>query len=105
MASLVSGSTSTNLSFRFQIFSLLKCIVLFDFTLPQSISRGPAYTYEEHGKNNLHSSILVIKYLLSKISNNRAEELEKELEAFFGEHKENPATRSIIENKIGFVYK
>jgi abortive infection bacteriophage resistance protein len=78
--------------------------VLFDFTLPQSICKGPAFSYEKHGKNNLYSSILVIGYLLTKISNNRAEELDKEIKALFSVHKENPAIRSIIENKIGFKY-
>ena len=78
--------------------------VLFDFTLPLSLRKGPAFDYEKHSKNNLYSSILVIRYILSKISSNRATELDEKLNEIFYNYKENSMISSVIENQIGFKY-
>lgn len=80
------------------------CSVLFDFKLPLSLGKGPAFDYITYGKNDLYPTILVIKYILSKISINRADELEKEITNVFLSHENNPMIHSIIEQQIGFKY-
>lgn len=54
---------------------------LFDFQLPKRIVRGPAGVMDHDERKNLVGSIMVVRYLLSCISSNRADDLEKEINA------------------------
>ena len=79
--------------------------VLFDFTLPLSLRKGPAFDYNSQNKNNLYSSCLVIMYILDKVSSKRAKELENKLEELFNNHRDNEIINSVIMNQIGFSHK
>lgn len=53
-------------------------LLLYDLKLPQAIRRGPAQ-YPTNQRNNILGALHVIKYVLSQISQNRANELSASL--------------------------
>lgn len=75
---------------------------LFDFTLPKSIKKGPALAINRDNNNKLQSAIFVILFMLGKISSNRQNDMKEEIKSLFGQHKDNTAICSIIENCIGY---
>lgn len=78
--------------------------VLFDKDLPLSISRGPALFIDGVNKHKLYSSIKIVEYFLSKISESRKEEMIEKIHGLFESHKEYPVIRDIIENNIGYRF-
>ncbi|QNS41447.1 Abi family protein [Chryseobacterium manosquense] len=78
--------------------------VLYDFNQPIGIRRIPnlKYRFKTSNTTNLNASIRLLLYLLSKVSQNRAEDLERDLRAEFEKGKSKVLVNRIINNKIKF---
>lgn len=75
---------------------------LFDFQLPKRIVRGPAGVMDHDERKNLVGSIMVVRYLLSCISSNRADDLEKEINALMDGISDQAV---IVDLKTGLLAK
>lgn len=76
--------------------------VLFDHTLSKPLRKGPALQTNDKNKNNLYSVIQIILFILNNISQNRAQEMEKEIKSLFNEFKDDVIIRRIIEDCSGY---
>lgn len=78
--------------------------ILFDFNQSMGIKRIPNLKYRIKTTNttNLNASIRLLLFILSKVSINRADELEKELQTLFESARENELVNGIIDSKIKF---
>ncbi|MCL9807573.1 Abi family protein [Flavobacterium amniphilum] len=79
--------------------------ILFDLNLPKSISAFAEIKFNGHERHNLDSCIKVILFILNKISTSRHDEMLKAIDDLFLSHKNNPVTKSIIENEIGYKFQ
>lgn len=78
--------------------------VLFDINLPKSISAFAEIKFNGSERHNLDSCLKVISYFLNKVSLNRGQDMEKEIDELFRKHIDNEFVKNIIEKKIGFVF-
>ena len=78
--------------------------LLFDSYTPMGIKSSPMVNIENNKRHCLASSIEVINYFLSKISKNRANELEGEVNYLFVSFYNNKKIKEIIQEKIGHSY-
>lgn len=78
--------------------------VIFDFNTPRGINRIPAFSFNDNDRHSLDSSMKVIKYILSQISESRSDEMEKQINKLFIENSENAVIKNIIESKMGYRY-
>lgn len=78
--------------------------VLFDFNQPKGIHKIPSNRYKLKTRNqtNLNSSIRLILFYLSKVSQNRAEELEEQLKKIIIQAMENQVLKRNIDSHICF---
>lgn len=78
--------------------------ILFDYNQPYGIQRIPNLKYRIKTGNttNLNASIRLLLFILSKVSNNRANDLEMDLKKLFIKAQENKIVDNIIKNKIKF---
>lgn len=78
--------------------------VLFDCNQPLGIRRIPNKRYRLRTRNqtNLNASIRLILFVLSKVSQNRANDLERELIALFANARTNGAVNEMIDQHIVF---
>jgi abortive infection bacteriophage resistance protein len=76
--------------------------VLFDISLPRSIANGPAGTLIGLQKRNLQGALLIIKYILKQISENRANEMEEQTKELQNKLTEN--VKNIIEKCSGYKF-
>ena len=78
--------------------------VLYDYNQPTGISRIPnkKYRIKNRDVTCLNSSIRVILFMLSHISINRANDLERDLKLLISEASKNPILNRIIINEIKF---
>lgn len=78
--------------------------VLYDYQQPIGIRRIPNKYYRNKTQNNtsLNTSLRLILFILSKISVNRANDLEQSLQQLFKEGKKNSLINNIISNQIIF---
>lgn len=78
--------------------------VLYDFNQPIGIRRIPNlnYRFKTSNTTNLNASIRLVLYLLSKISQNRAADLESDLKEQFEKGKSKVLINRMINNKIKF---
>lgn len=76
--------------------------VLFDISLPLSIKNGPAGLLDGNNKNNLKGAMSVISYILSQISENRANELELKMKQLFHSDGQTQLVRNVIEKCSGY---
>lgn len=78
--------------------------VLYDYNQPVNIWKIPNkyYRVKSRNNNNLNASIRLILFIVSKISKNRAEELEVKLKDIFNNFKGNEEVLKVINNKISF---
>lgn len=74
--------------------------VLFDKNLPEAISNGPL-GYLGNNKTQLFGAYRVLEYLLSRISQNRAQDMKREVKALF-DHMPDDIIKSIILQNSGF---
>lgn len=75
---------------------------LFDFQLPKRIARGPAGLMDHDERKNLVGSIMVVKYLLSCISSNRADDLVQEIKTLLDGVSDQAV---IVDLKAGLLAK
>lgn len=78
--------------------------VLFDFMTPKGIALLPSISFNDNNRHSLDSSIKIISFILSSISNERKNDLESDLNSLFFMHSDNEVIRNIIENKIGYKF-
>ena len=79
--------------------------VMFDLKLNQSItSNGPVSNINNSNKIKLYSAIRVINYILSKVSENRANEMDEQIANIFNKHKKSTEIKDIITNSIGYEF-
>lgn len=78
--------------------------VLYDFNQPVNIGKIPnkRYCVKTRNNNNLNASMKLILLILSKISVNRAEEMEQKLNQLFADLDCCEEVQRIIEQKINF---
>ena len=74
--------------------------VLFDKNLPEAISNGPL-GYLGNSKSQLFGAYLVLEYMLSQISENRAQDMKREVKALFDSMPDD-IVKSIILQNSGF---
>lgn len=79
--------------------------VTFDIRLPKPLHSISEITYTNNKKSNLDAIIKVISFILKQISQERNQDMLREIETMFEMYKSNLVIRNIIENKIGFCYK
>lgn len=75
--------------------------VLYDITLHPLIRRGPAGVrgYEDR---KLYGAIKVIKYMLARVSQNRATDFENELQTLLDKYVSTPALKGVLTHISGF---
>lgn len=78
--------------------------VLFDFNQPLGIKKisSQVYKLKTRNQSNLNASIRLILFILSKVSQNRANDLEKDLKILFEKAKENEFVQKNINTHICF---
>ena len=78
--------------------------VLFDYNQPNGIMRIPnkRYRLKTRNQTNLNASIRLILFVLSKVSQNRADDLERELINLFSSARENKAVNEMIDQHVVF---
>ncbi|WP_193810757.1 Abi family protein [Kaistella flava (ex Peng et al. 2021)] len=78
--------------------------VLYDFNQPVNIGKIPhkRYGVKTRNNNNLNASMKLILFILSKISVNRAEEMEQKLIKLFADLDCCEEVQRVIEQKINF---
>jgi abortive infection bacteriophage resistance protein len=78
--------------------------VLFDYNQPIGIKRIPNLKYRINNGNtsNLNASLRLVLFILSKVSKNRANDLEQELKNLLASASENELVKNIINSKIKF---
>lgn len=76
--------------------------ILFDYNQSYGIKRIPnlKYRIKTNNTTNLNASIRLLLFILSKVSINRANELESELKKLFKEAEKNELVSRIIKDKI-----
>lgn len=77
--------------------------VLFDYSLPQSISSIPQITYNQGDRNSLDASIKVIGFFIHTISTNRHDDFKMEINNFFTKHKADVVLESVIKERIKYL--
>ena len=78
--------------------------VLFDYNQPIGIKRIPNLKFRINTGNttNLNASLRLVLFILSKVSKNRATDLELELKSLMSTASENDVVKNIINSKIKF---
>lgn len=76
--------------------------VLFDLKLPKSISAIPDINFNSQNRCSLDDSIKVVLFILGKISENRKEDVQNQLDNLFSKHFDNETVKNVIEQQIGY---
>lgn len=74
--------------------------MLYDYKLPKSIKSGPAIITTPLNNSKLYSAIIVIKYILSTISAECANNLDEEINDLFKEYSDVDKIRTIVKDVI-----
>ena len=75
--------------------------VLFDHKLVNRLKNGIALTVNEKSRNQLFSAIKILHYMLKSISENRANDMEKEINQLFIQFDNNHIISDLINKSIG----
>jgi abortive infection bacteriophage resistance protein len=78
--------------------------VLFDFQTPRGIALLPHIQFNNNDRHCLDSAIKITLCILQQVSPNRKNEMENSIRNLFGKYIENQTLKSIIEEKIGFMF-
>lgn len=78
--------------------------VLFDISFPKSIANGPVGILDISQKNNLRGALLVISYILEQISENRATEMEEQLNKLKENNKSRKSVKQVITKCSGLNF-
>lgn len=76
--------------------------VLFDLKLPKSISAIPDINFNSQNRCSLDDSLKVVLFILGKISENRKEDIQNQLDNLFSKHFDNKTVKNVIEQQIGY---
>ncbi len=76
--------------------------VVFDLNFPQGIYKIPRIKFNNKNNQSLDAGIKTMSYILGRISKERMNEMNYEIEKLFNEHKDNPIITKIITDKIGY---
>jgi abortive infection bacteriophage resistance protein len=77
--------------------------VLFDYSLPQSVSSIPQINYNKGDRNSLDTSIKVIGFFIETISSNRHIDFQEDIKNFFDERKKDPVLLQVIIDRIKYL--
>jgi abortive infection bacteriophage resistance protein len=77
---------------------------LFDYKLAYPLRNGIALTINEKNRNKIYSVIKILHFILQKVSSNRAEEMENEINALIEKISNNQNVNSLIKNFFGEEY-
>lgn len=77
--------------------------VLFDYTLPLSVSSIPQISYNKGDRNSLDASIKVIGFFIQTISVNRFNDFQIDIKNFFDERKKDPVLLQVIIDRIKYL--
>ena len=77
--------------------------VLFDYSLPKSVSSIPQITYNKGDRNSLDASIKVIGFFTQTISENRFIDFQNDINTFFAKHKKDPILATVIKEHIKYL--
>ena len=77
--------------------------VLFDYTLPLSVSSIPQITYNKGDRNSLDASIKVIGFFIQTISVNRYNDFQDDIKGFFDKRKKDPILQQVIIDRIKYL--
>jgi abortive infection bacteriophage resistance protein len=77
--------------------------VLFDYTLPLSVSSIPQINYNTGDRNSLDASIKVIGFFIQTISVNRYNDFQIDIKSFFDERKKDPILQQVIIDRIKYL--
>lgn len=77
--------------------------VLFDYSLPKSVSSIPQITYNKGDRNSLDASIKVIGFFIQTISQNRFNDFQNDIKTFFTERMKDPVLESVIRQHIKYL--
>lgn len=77
--------------------------VLFDYTLPLSVSSIPQISYNKGDRNSLDASIKVIGFFIQTISVNRFNDFQTDIKNFFNERKKDPVLLQVIIDRIKYL--
>ena len=75
--------------------------VLFDHTLTQRLTNGPALKITKNNSFRLYSAIKIILYILKNISISRANDMENEINQLFKKFDNNQIVNELINELIG----
>lgn len=79
--------------------------VLFDFSLPIAITNKGPLEISRADNKNLNSSLKIIYYFLSIISENRKNEMQDEINTLFEKFRHNSVLKNKVEALFNYVYK
>lgn len=77
--------------------------VLFDHKLAYPLRNGIALTINEKNRNKIFSTIKILHYILQKMSDNRAKDMENEINQLFDKHRNAMIINNIIKNSTGKI--
>jgi abortive infection bacteriophage resistance protein len=77
--------------------------VLFDYSLPQSLSSIPQITYNKEDRNSLDASIKVIGFFIQTISENRHTDFQDDIKVFFEKYKSDVVLNSVVKERIKYL--
>lgn len=77
--------------------------VLFDYSLPKSISTIPQINFNNGDRNSLDTCIKVIGFFMNTISKNRYNDFNKEIKDFFDQRKNDPVLEKVIKEHIKYL--
>lgn len=79
--------------------------VLYDFTPEKSIRKGPAMKKGIGENQNLNGALRVILFMMKQISENRYNDLKKEIDTLFLKYSNFPAVKDILSSICGVTCK
>jgi len=74
---------------------------LFDHKLAYPLRNGIALTINEKNRNKIFSAIKILHYMLQKISDNRAKDMENEINQLFDKYRNVLIVNNVINNSMG----
>lgn len=78
--------------------------VLFDYSLPQSINSIPQITFNKGDRNSVDACIKVISFFTKCISENRHNDIEREIKELFDNFNDYDLIKSVISEKINYNF-
>ena len=77
--------------------------VLFDYSLPKSVSTIPQINFNKGDRNSLDSSIKIIGFFIQNISTNRYKDFQDEIKDFFDSKKQDSVLALVIKDRIKYL--